>query len=70
MARQKTNKTAKRVKMSKPRGIKLVCFNFSSKARDILKQRKESRRSKRRMLDSKEVDKTIKKRLIKKIVNI
>ncbi len=70
MARQKTNKTAKkRVKMSKPRGHKSGVLQYKQSHQGHLKTKK-SARAKRRMLDSKEVHKSIKKKLISKIVNI
>lgn len=70
MARQRTNKTAKkRVKMSKPRGHKQGILRYKQSHQGHLKT-KRSARSKRRQSDSKRVDKNVSKRIIAKIVNI
>ena len=70
MARQRTNKTAKkRVKMSKPRGHKQGILRSNQSHQGHLKT-KRSARSKRRQSDSKKVSKTTRKRMIAKIVNI
>jgi ribosomal protein L35 len=70
MARQRTNKTAKkRVRISNPRGHKKGVLRYKQSHQGHLKT-KRSTRSKRRQSDSKRVDKNISKRMIAKIVNI
>ena len=70
MARQRTNKTAKkRVKMSNPRGHKKGVLRYKQSHQGNLKT-KRSARSKRRQSDRKRVDKNVSKRIIAKIVNI
>lgn len=70
MARQKTNKTAKkRVKMSNPRGHKKGVLRYKQSHQGHLKT-KRSARAKRRQSDSKHVDQSISNKMVKKIVNI
>ncbi len=70
MARQRTNKTAKkRVNLSNPRGNKAPVVRYKQSHQGHLKT-KRSRRSKRRQSSSKEIDVTNSKRIVKKIINI
>ena len=70
MARQRTNKTAKkRVNLSNPRGNKTPVVRYKQSHQGHLKT-KRSRRSKRRQSSSKEIDVTNSKRIVKKIINI
>jgi ribosomal protein L35 len=70
MARQKTNKTArKRIKLSKPRGNKVPKLIYKQSHQGHLRTGK-SAREKRRQKDNAQVDKSIKNTLIRKIVNI
>ena len=70
MARQKTNKTAKkRIKLSKPRGNKTPKLVYRQSHQGHLRTKK-SAREKRRQKDNAQVDSSIRKNLIRKIVNI
>lgn len=70
MARQKTNKTAKkRIKLSNPRGNKTPKLMYRQSHQGHLRTKKSSR-EKRRQKDKAQVDKSNKKALIRKIVNI
>ncbi len=70
MARQKTNKTArKRIKVSNPRGNKTPKLRYKQSHQGHLKTKKSSR-EKRRQKDNALVSNTSKKSLIRKIVNI
>lgn len=70
MARQKTNKTAKkRIKLSKPRGNKPPKLIYKQSRQNHLRT-KRSARSKRRQKDNAKVDDSNKKTLIRKIVNL
>jgi ribosomal protein L35 len=70
MARQKTNKTArKRFKLSKPRGNKTPKLMYQQSHQNHLRTKRSSK-EKRRQQDKKRVDKTNKKTLIQTIVNI
>jgi ribosomal protein L35 len=70
MARQKTNKTAKkRIKLSKPRGNKTPKLIYKQSHQGHLRTKK-SAREKRRQKDNAQVDSSIRKNLIRKIVNI
>jgi ribosomal protein L35 len=70
MARQKTNKTAKkRIKLSKPRGNKTPKLIYKQSHQGHLRTKK-SAREKRRQRDNAQVDSSIRKNLIRKIVNI
>ena len=70
MARQKTNKTAKkRIKLSNPRGNKTPKLMYRQSHQGHLRTKKSSR-EKRRQNDKAQVDKSNKKALIRKIVNI
>jgi ribosomal protein L35 len=70
MARQKTNKTAKkRIKLSNPRGNKTPKLMYRQSHQGHLRTKKSSRQ-KRRQNDKAQVDKSNKKALIRKIVNI
>ncbi len=70
MARQKTNKTAKkRIKLSKPRGNTPPKLIYKQSHQGHLRTKK-SAREKRRQKDKAQVDKSIRKNLIRKIVNI
>ncbi len=70
MARQKTNKTAKkRIKLSNPRGNKTPKLMYRQSHQGHLRTKKSSR-EKRRQNDKAQVHKSNKKSLIRKIVNI
>lgn len=70
MARQKTNKTArKRIKLSKPRGNTPPKLIYKQSHQGHLRTKK-SAREKRRQQDNAQVDSSIRKNLIRKIVNI
>jgi len=70
MARQKTNKTAKkRIKLSKPRGNKAPKLIYKQSHQGHLRTKKTAR-EKRRQKDNAQVDSSIRKSLIRKIVNI
>jgi ribosomal protein L35 len=70
MARQKTNKTAKkRFKLSKPRGNKTPKLIYKQSHQGHLRTKK-SAREKRRQKDNAQVDKSNKKSLVRKIVNL
>lgn len=70
MARQKTNKTAKkRVKMSNPRGSKAGVLRYKQSHQGHLRTKKSSR-AKRRQKDNALIDKNIAKKIQAKIVNI
>jgi ribosomal protein L35 len=70
MARQKTNKTAKkRIKLSNPRGNKTPKLMYRQSHQGHLRTKRSSR-EKRRQNDKAQVDKSIRKSLIRKIVNI
>ncbi len=70
MARQKTNKTArKRIKLSKPRGNKSPKLMYVQSHQNHLRTKKSSRQ-KRRQKDNAQVDKSNRKALIRKIVNL
>jgi ribosomal protein L35 len=70
MARQKTNKTArKRIKLSKPRGNKAPKLMYVQSHQNHLRTKKSSRQ-KRRQKDNAQVDKSNRKALIRKIVNL
>jgi ribosomal protein L35 len=70
MARQKTNKTAKkRIKLSNPRGNKTPKLMYRQSHQGHLRTKRSSR-EKRRQNDKAQVDKTNRKSLIRKIVNI
>jgi len=70
MARQKTNKTAKkRIKLSKPRGNKTPKLMYRQSHQGHLRTKRSSR-EKRRQNDKAQVDKSNRKSLIRKIVNI
>ncbi len=70
MARQKTNKTAKkRVKMSNPRGSKAGVLRYKQSHQGHLRTKK-SATQKRRQSDSKKVTKGLRNKMIKKIINI
>ena len=70
MARQKTNKTAKkRIKPSNPKGNRTPKLRYKQSHQGHLKT-KRSARSKRRQKDSGLVDKSNIKPLVKKIVNL
>ncbi len=70
MARQKTNKTAKkRIKLSKPRGNKTPKLMYTQSRQNHLRT-KRSARAKRRQNDNTQVDKSNKKALVRKIVNL
>ncbi len=70
MARQKTNKTAKkRIKLSRPRGNKTPKLIYKQSHQGHLRTKK-STREKRRQKDNAQVDSSVKKNLIRKIVNI
>jgi ribosomal protein L35 len=70
MARQKTNKTAKkRIKLSKPRGNKTPKLMYEQSHQNHLRTKK-STRAKRRQRDRVQVNKSNKKALVRKIVNL
>jgi ribosomal protein L35 len=70
MARQKTNKTAKkRVKMSNPRGAKKGIMRFKQSHQGHLRTKK-SAREKRRQSDSKPVPRELRNKMKNKIINI
>jgi ribosomal protein L35 len=70
MARQKTNKTAKkRIKLSKPRGNRTPKLMYEQSHQNHLRTKK-SARAKRRQRDRVQVDKSNKKVLVRKIVNL
>ena len=70
MARQKTNKTAKkRIKLSKPRGNKKPKLMYRQSHQGHLRT-KRSAKAKRRQKDNAKVDKSNEKALVRKIVNI
>ncbi len=70
MARQKTNKTAKkRVTFSNPRGNKTPVVMYKQSHQGHLRTKRSSR-SKRRQSSNAKVNPTTAKKLIKKIVNI
>ncbi len=70
MARQKTNKTAKkRFSVSNPRGNKTPKIRYKQSHQGHLKTKRSSR-EKRRLKDNAEVSKTIGKKMLRKIVNV
>ena len=70
MARQKTNKTAKkRIRVSNPRGNKTPKLRYKQSHQGHLKTKRSSK-SKRRQLDNAIVKKNLRGKLIKKIVNL
>ncbi|MGI5898020.1 MAG: hypothetical protein ACOX6Q_02570 [Candidatus Dojkabacteria bacterium] len=70
MARQRTNKTAKkRIKVSSPRGHKRPIVLYKQSHQGHLKT-KRSTRSKRRQSSSAKVHKTTAKKMVRKIINI
>ncbi len=70
MARQKTNKTAKkRVKMSNPRGAKRGIMRYKQSHQGHLRTKK-SAREKRRQSDSKPVPSELRNKMKNKIINI
>ena len=70
MARQKTNKTAKkRIKLSKPRGSKAPKLIYKQSHQGHFRTKKSSR-EKRRQKNNAQVDSSIRKTLVRKIVNI
>lgn len=70
MARQKTNKTAKkRVSVSNPRGNKKPKLMYKQSHQGHLRTKKSSR-AKRRQKDNALIDKSIAKKIQAKIVNI
>ncbi len=70
MARQKTNKTAKkRISLSNPRGNKAPVVQYKQSHQGHLKT-KRSARAKRRQFSNAKVHSTTAKKLIKKIINI
>ncbi len=70
MARQKTNKTAKkRVSVSNPRGNKKPKLMYKQSHQGHLRTKKSSR-AKRRQKDNALIDKNIAKKIQAKIVNI
>ena len=70
MARQKTNKTAKkRIKVSNPRGNRKPKLIYNQSHQNHLRT-KRSAKSKRRQRDDSKVDKSNRKPLIRKIVNL
>ncbi len=70
MARQKTNKTAKkRIKVSKPKGDKKPKLIYKQSRQGHLRT-KRSAKSKRRQKQDQKVDKSNKKSLKRKIVNL
>jgi ribosomal protein L35 len=70
MARQKTNKTAKkRIKASNPKGNRTPKLRYKQSHQGHLKT-KRSAKSKRRQKDNALVDKSNKKPLVRKIVNL
>ena len=70
MARQRTNKTAKkRISVSNPRGNKKAKVMYKQSHQGHLKTKKSSR-EKRRQKSNGLVDKNIAKKMIAKIVNI
>lgn len=70
MARQKTNKTArKRIKVSNPKGNRKPKLIYNQSRQNHLKT-KRSARSKRRQRDDKKVDKSNEQALVRKIVNL
>lgn len=70
MAKQKTNKTAiKRFKVSNPKGNRKPKIMYKQSHQGHLKT-KRSRSSKRRQDDNKQVHKSNRKQLVRKIVNL
>ena len=70
MAKQKTNKTAKkRFNVSNPRGNKTPVIMYKQSHQTHLKT-KISSTQKRRLKDNAKVSKTIGKKMLKKIVNV
>lgn len=70
MARQKTNKTArKRIKVTNPRGSRKPKLIYKQSHQGHLRTKK-SARAKRRQKDNAQVDKSIEKSLIRKITNL
>jgi ribosomal protein L35 len=70
MARQKTNKTAKkRISVSNPRGNKKPKLMYKQSHQGHLRTKKSSR-AKRRQKDNALVEKNVAKRMIAKIINI
>jgi len=70
MARQKTNKTAKkRIRLSNPRGNRKPKLRYKQSHQGHLKTKRSSR-SKRRQLSNAIVGKTNDKKIRRKIVNI
>ncbi len=70
MARQKTNKTArKRIKVSNPRGHKRPSLRYKQSHQGHLKTKRSSK-EKRRLKDNAEVSKVVRKKIIKKVVNL
>ena len=70
MARQKTNKTArKRIKLSNPKGNRTPKLKYKQSHQGHLKTKRSSS-SKRRQRGSKLIDKSNKKALVRKIVNL
>lgn len=70
MARQKTNKTAKkRINVSNPRGNKVPKLRYNQSHQGHLRTKRSSS-SKRRQKDNGLVNKSNKKQLVRKIVNL
>ncbi len=70
MARQKTNKTAKkRIKLSNPRGNRVAKLRFKQSHQGHLKT-KRSTRSKRRQKSNAVVVGANEKKLIRKVINL
>lgn len=70
MARQKTNKTArKRINVSNPRGNKVPKLRFKQSHQGHLRTKKSSTQ-KRRQRDNGLIDKSNRKNLVRKIVNL
>jgi ribosomal protein L35 len=70
MAKQKTNKTArKRIKLSNPKGNKTQKIIYKQTRQGHLRT-KRSKSSKRRQSDNKQVHDSNRKQLVRKIVNL
>lgn len=70
MARQKTNKTAKkRIKVSNPKGEKKPKLIYKQSRQGHLRSKRSSK-SKRRQEKDEKVDKSNRKPLLRKIVNL
>lgn len=70
MARQKTNKTAKkRIHVSNPKGNRTPKLRYKQSHQGHLRTNKSSR-SKRRQKDNALLDKSNKKPLVRKVVNL